>query len=46
MLSKRIESLRRKKGLSQLELAKLLHVSPSAVGMYAVLSLPPAPDSL
>lgn len=34
MLSKRIESLRRKKGLSQLELAKLLHVSPSAVGMY------------
>lgn len=34
MLSKRIESLRRKKGLSQLELANLLHVSPSAVGMY------------
>ena len=34
MLCKQIESLRRKKGLSQAELAQLLHISTSAVGMY------------
>lgn len=34
MLGKQIESLRRRKGLSQAELARQLHISPSAVGMY------------
>ena len=34
MLSKQIESLRRKMGWSQVELAKRLNISPSAVGMY------------
>lgn len=34
MLGKQIESLRRKKGWSQAELAKRLHISPSTVGMY------------
>ncbi|WP_036717930.1 helix-turn-helix domain-containing protein [Paenibacillus harenae] len=30
----RIASLRKKKGLTQLELAKLLNISKSALGMY------------
>ena len=34
MLGKQIESLRRKKGWSQAELARRLHISPSTVGMY------------
>ncbi len=34
MLGKRIASLRQSYGLSQAELAKELHVSPSTVGMY------------
>ena len=34
MLNKQIESLRRKKGWSQAELARRLHISPSTVGMY------------
>lgn len=34
MLSKQIESLRRKQGWSQAEFAQRLHISPSAVGMY------------
>ncbi len=34
MLRKQIESLRRKKGWSQADLARRLHISPSAVGMY------------
>lgn len=34
MLSRQIESLRRKMGWSQKELARRLHISPSAVGMY------------
>lgn len=34
MLGKQIEYLRRKKGLSQAELARLLHISPSTIGMY------------
>lgn len=34
MLGKQIESLRRKKGWSQAELAQRLHVSASSVGMY------------
>lgn len=34
LLSNQIESLRRKKGWSQAELAKRLHISPSTVGMY------------
>ena len=34
MLSRQIESLRRKMGWSQAELAHRLHISPSAVGMY------------
>ena len=34
MLGPRIAALRRRKNLSQGELAKILQVSPSAVGMY------------
>lgn len=34
MLNKQIETLRRKKGWSQAELAQRLHISPSTVGMY------------
>ena len=34
MLKKQIESLRIKKGWSQAELARRLHLSPSTVGMY------------
>lgn len=34
MLHIQIESLRRKMGWSQAELAKRLHISPSSVGMY------------
>lgn len=34
MLSRQIESLRRKMDWSQAELAQRLHISPSAVGMY------------
>ena len=34
MLGKQIESLRRKKGWSQAELARRLHISTSTVGMY------------
>ena len=34
MLGTRIASLRQGKGLSQAELARRLHISPSAVGMY------------
>lgn len=34
MLSSRIGVLRRAAGLSQSQLAKMLHVGPSAVGMY------------
>ena len=34
MLNKQIESLRRKMGWSQAELARRLHISASTVGMY------------
>ena len=34
MLNKQIESLRRRMGWSQAELAQRLHISPSTVGMY------------
>ena len=34
MLSKQIESLRRKNGWSQAELAHRLHLTPSAISMY------------
>lgn len=34
MLNKQIESLRRRMGWSQAELARRLHISPSTVGMY------------
>ena len=34
MLGTRIASLRQSKGISQAELARRLHISPSAVGMY------------
>ena len=34
MLSKQIESLRRRNGWSQTELARRLNISASAVGMY------------
>ena len=34
MLSKQIVQLRKKKGMSQSQLAKALGVSPSAIGMY------------
>lgn len=34
MINKQIESLRRKKGWRQAELARRLHISPSTIGMY------------
>lgn len=34
MFEQQIESLRKKKGWSQVELARRLHISPSTVGMY------------
>ena len=34
MLSRRITALRKGKGISQSQLAQILHVSPSTVGMY------------
>ncbi len=34
MLGERIALLRRSRGLSQADLARQLHISPSAVGMY------------
>jgi transcriptional regulator with XRE-family HTH domain len=34
MLAVRIAQLRKKHGMSQLELASVLHISPSAEGMY------------
>lgn len=34
MLPCRIALLRRKTGMNQLQLAQLLHLSPSAIGMY------------
>lgn len=34
MLSRRITALRRGKGISQSQLAQMLHISPSTVGMY------------
>ena len=34
MFEQQIESLRKKKGWSQAELARRLHISPSTVGMY------------
>ena len=34
MLSKQIVQLRKKKGMSQSQLAKALGISPSAIGMY------------
>lgn len=46
MLGKQIESLRRRKGLSQAELARQLHISPSAVGMYEQERREPSIDVL
>lgn len=34
MLSNRITALRNRKGISQAQLAQMLHISPSTVGMY------------
>lgn len=34
MLSTQIKALRRRKGWSQAELARRLHISPSTIGMY------------
>lgn len=39
MLSKQIESLRRRMGWSQAVLAQRLHVSVSSVGMYELSSI-------
>jgi len=46
MLGKQIESLRRKKGWSQAELANRLHISPSTVGMYEQARREPPIDIL
>lgn len=46
MLNKQIESLRRKNGWSQADLAQRLHVSPSTVGMYEQGCRSPSVDTL
>ena len=46
MLGARIAALRRQAGMSQLELAKRLSVSPSAVGMYEQGRREPASDRI
>ena len=46
MLCSRIAALRRQKGLSQAQLANLLGVSPSAVGMYEQGRREPSADTL
>lgn len=46
MLGTRIATLRQGRGLSQAELAKKLHISPSAVGMYEQGRREPSVDTL
>ena len=46
MLNKQIESLRRKRGWSQAELAQRRHISPSTVGMYEQGRRVPSLDTL
>ena len=46
MLNKRIAELRKKRGWSQAELARRLHISPSAVGMYEQGRREPPLDAL
>ena len=46
MLSKQIESLRRRNGWSQTELARRLNISASAVGMYEQGRREPSVDTL
>lgn len=46
MLSHRIVYLRKRNGMSQAQLAKLLNISPSAVGMYEQGRRTPAIDIL
>ena len=46
MLGARIASLRQGVGLSQADLAKRLHISPSAVGMYEQGRREPSVDTL
>lgn len=46
MLGARIAALRRKAGMSQAELARLLKVSASAIGMYEQGRRQPAADTL
>lgn len=46
MLGMRIAALRQEKGMSQAQLAKQLHISPSAVGMYEQGRREPSVDTL
>lgn len=46
MLGTRIASLRQSRGMSQAELARLLHISASAVGMYEQGRREPSVDTL
>lgn len=46
MLGTRIASLRQSFGLSQAELARRLHISPSAIGMYEQGRREPSVDTL
>lgn len=46
MLGTRIASLRQGRGMSQQELARRLHISPSAVGMYEQGRREPSVDTL
>lgn len=46
MLGTRIASLRQSRGMSQAELAKKLHISASAVGMYEQGRREPSVDTL
>lgn len=46
MLADQIMNLRKKSGMSQLQLADLLRISPSAVGMYEQGRRTPSVDTL
>lgn len=46
MLSTQIKTLRQGKGWSQAELARRLHISPSAIGMYEQERREPSVDTL
>ena len=44
MKGSRLKELRENKGLNQIELADILHISPSAIGMYETDKRDPSDD--